>query len=101
MDDWGKGKGWKGKDPFAFPDMGELKRVEMGGEQAVAELCKELDSYTGPILLSKEEWEAGAALCSSQAKHDIEYAHANVKAFAEKQLESIHEFEVELSPGIF
>eukprot|EP00746_Dinoflagellata_sp_MGD_P145625 gnl/MRDRNA2_/MRDRNA2_78224_c0_seq2.p1 gnl/MRDRNA2_/MRDRNA2_78224_c0~~gnl/MRDRNA2_/MRDRNA2_78224_c0_seq2.p1 ORF type:complete len:447 (+),score=111.26 gnl/MRDRNA2_/MRDRNA2_78224_c0_seq2:75-1415(+) len=78
-----------------------LKRVEAGGEQAVAELAKELDGYNGPIMLSKEEWDAGAALCSPQAKHDIEYAHANVKLFAQKQLESIHEFETELSPGIF
>jgi len=77
-----------------------LKRVEVGGEQAVAEISKEFDRYTGPILLSKAEWDAGAALCPPEAQRDIEYAHANVKAFAEKQLDSIKEFETELSPGI-
>lgn len=78
-----------------------LKRVQTGGEQAVTDIAKELDGYTGPILLSKDEWEVGAALCSPEAKKDIDYAHANVKAFAQKQLDSIREFEVELSPGIF
>lgn len=78
-----------------------LKRIAEGGEKAVQEIAKELDGYTGSILMSKEDWEAGAAQCSEEAKRDVEYAHANVKAFAQKQLDSITDFETELSPGIF
>jgi len=39
-----------------------LKRIAEGGEKAVQEIAKELDGYTGSILMSKEDWEAGSAM---------------------------------------
>lgn len=76
-----------------------LARIEKGKEQAVKEICKELDKYEGDILLSKEQWDKQADRVSQQAKSDIEFAHARVKAFAEAQMTSIKEFKTTLNPG--
>jgi len=76
-----------------------LDRVAKGKEQAVKEICKELDKYEGEILLSDEQWAKQADRVSQQAKDDIKFAHARVKAFAEAQLASIKDFSVNLNPG--
>lgn len=78
-----------------------LKRVEVGKEAEVAKLCKEMDKYEGEILLSQASWDAAINEVPEQTRRDIEYAHARVQAFAQKQRESISEFETELSPGVF
>eukprot|EP00928_Gymnodinium_smaydae_P004524 TRINITY_DN11530_c0_g2_i5.p1 TRINITY_DN11530_c0_g2~~TRINITY_DN11530_c0_g2_i5.p1 ORF type:complete len:476 (-),score=117.24 TRINITY_DN11530_c0_g2_i5:224-1591(-) len=76
-----------------------LERVEKGGEQAVRDCCKELDKYEGDILLSPEAWEKQIARVPEQAKKDIQFAHARIKAFAEAQLASIKEFKTTLHAG--
>jgi len=76
-----------------------LDRIAKGKEQAVREICKELDKYEGDILLSSEEWEKQIAGVAQQTREDIHFSHARVKAFAEKQLESISEFKTTLNPG--
>ena len=77
-----------------------LKQIETGREAEVSKLCKEMDKYEGPILLDPAEWEAAIKDVPEQTRRDIEYSHANVKAFAQKQRDSVTEFEAELTPGV-
>lgn len=76
-----------------------LERIAKGREQAVRDICKELDKYEGDILLSPEQWEKQIASVPQQTRDDIHFAHARVKDFAVKQLASITEFKTDLNPG--
>jgi len=78
-----------------------LKQIEEGREVEVAKLCSQLDKYEGDILLTPESWEEAIKEVPQQVRQDIEFSHARVKGFAEKQFESLTEFECEFSPGVF
>ena len=54
-----------------------------------------------PILLSPEQIAAAETQLSPQLKSDIHYAHERVRKFAQAQRDSIQEFEIELSPGLW
>jgi sulfopropanediol 3-dehydrogenase len=79
-----------------------LKEIEEGGEEKALEYATKLDKWPGgsPIL-TRDQIEAAKAQVSQQAKDDIKFAYNRVSAFARHQRDSLHEFEVELSPGLF
>jgi len=77
-----------------------LDTIEAGGDAAALEYAKKFDKYDGDILLSPEAIEAAIALVPKKVKSDIEFAHANVKRFAEAQKASLRDFEVEVVPGL-
>ncbi|TDC48509.1 histidinol dehydrogenase [Jiangella ureilytica] len=78
-----------------------LADIEAGGDGAVRKYSEELDSWSPPSFrLSDEEIERIVATVPAQAIEDIRFAQAQVRHFAEKQLESMHEFEVETMPGV-
>ena len=77
-----------------------LREIEEGGESKVLEYAQKLDGWERDILVSQEEIERAKASLSDRTKEDIRFAHARVKAFAEAQLDSMQEFETELSPGL-
>ena len=78
-----------------------LAQIEGGGEEKVREYSQQLDGWDGEILVSAESIEAAAAKVSDQLKSDLQFAHERVRTFAEKQRESMVEFEAELSPGVW
>jgi len=78
-----------------------LQAIEQGGESKAREYAQKLDGWDKEIIVSREEIEAAGNMISAQARADIEFSHARVKAFAEAQLASMTEFETELSPGLF
>lgn len=82
-----------------------LQEIEQGdkkeGEARVREYAKQLDGWEQEIIVSRSEIEAAAASLSPQIRQDIEFSHARVKSFAEAQLASMGEFEIELSAGLF
>ena len=78
-----------------------LQAIETGGESKAREYAQKLDGWDKEIIVSREEIEAAGNMISAQARQDIEFSHARVKAFAEAQLASMTEFETELSPGLF
>ena len=78
-----------------------LAEIETGGEDKVRQYARELDGWDGPILVSREQIDAAADRLSQQTKFDIEFAYQRVRAFAERQRETLVDFEVELSPGLF
>ena len=78
-----------------------LSAIESGGEDKVREYAKNLDNYTGNIVVTAEEISAAATKVPKQLKDDIRFAYDRVLTFAEKQLESMTEFEYEIAPELF
>jgi sulfopropanediol 3-dehydrogenase len=78
-----------------------LAGIESGGEAAAAEYGRKLDGWDGEILVGRETIEAAAAKVPPQLKDDLRFAYDRVRGFAEKQRDSIVEFETELSPGLW
>ena len=77
-----------------------LTAIEAGGEQAVRDYARKLDHWDGEILVPEEEVERRTASISSDVKRDIEFATAQVRKFADAQMASVREFEMEVSPGL-
>lgn len=79
-----------------------LSEIEAGGEEKALEYAKQLDGWDqGNPIVSREQIEAAKAKVPQQAKDDIKFAYDRVSAFAKHQRDSMQEFEVELSPGLF
>ncbi|MDA7429390.1 histidinol dehydrogenase [Primorskyibacter aestuariivivens] len=79
---------------------GILDDIEAGGDEAALKYAAKFDQYEGDILLTPEAIEAAAAKVPEKLRRDIEFAHANVKRFAEAQRATVHDFEVEVTPGL-
>lgn len=78
-----------------------LDNIREGGEKRVRRYAADFDRWEGEIVVSREAIAAAAAKVPARLKDDIAFAYARVRDFAERQRESIREFEVELSPGLF
>ena len=78
-----------------------LAEIEAGGEAKALEYCRTLDRWDGDVLVTPSQRRAAAAATPGRLQRDIQFAHERVSAFAEAQKNSIHGFEVELSPGLF
>ncbi|MBC8260023.1 MAG: histidinol dehydrogenase [SAR324 cluster bacterium] len=78
-----------------------LNSIEIGGENKVREYAEKLDNYSGNIVVTAEEIADATSKVSEQLKDDIRFAYDRVRTFAERQLESMTEFESEIAPGLF
>ncbi len=78
-----------------------LSEIQAGGDERAIAYGETLDQYTGPIVVSEEDIAAASQKVSQQHKDDIQFAYERVRTFAEAQLASINEFEVELMPGVW
>ena len=77
-----------------------LDEIEAGGDEKALEYAAKFDNYQGAILLSAEAIKTASALVPDKMKRDIEFAHANVKKFAEAQKSTVADFETEVVPGL-
>ena len=78
-----------------------LKDVEVNGDKAVRELSKKFDNFDRPnFLLSKSEVEAAMQKVSTRDMEDIKFAQIQIRRFAEEQLNSMSNIEVETLPGV-
>jgi sulfopropanediol 3-dehydrogenase len=80
---------------------GMLDEIEAGGEDSARAFGEKLDGYDGDIIAGPDAVTAAAGKVPQRLKDDIAFAHERVRRFAEKQKESIGEFEAELSPGLW
>lgn len=78
-----------------------LAEIEAGGEDAARAYGNKLDGWDGDIVVDAAAIEAAASQVPEQLKDDLKFAYDRVRGFAEKQRESIGEFEAELSPGLW
>lgn len=78
-----------------------LARLEAEGEAATRAYSEQLDSWTPEsFIVTEQQVAAAAAALPTTVKEDIEFAHRQVRRFADAQRESLHEFELELHPGL-
>ena len=77
-----------------------LDDIEAGGDARALEYAAKFDNYDGEIILTDEAIAAASELVPEKMKRDIEFAHANVKKFAEAQKSTVSDFETEVVPGL-
>lgn len=71
------------------------------GDAAVREYSEKFDNWSPESFrLSAEEIERIVATVPAQAIDDIRAVQARVRAFAQRQKDSLHDFEVETEPGV-
>ena len=76
-----------------------LSDIEEGGDAKALEYAAKFDKYEGNVLLSDEDIQAAIALVPEKLKADIQFAHDNVRRFAEMQKGTVADVEMEISPG--
>ena len=77
-----------------------LDEIEAGGDAKALEYAAKFDNYDGETILTDEAIAAASELVPEKMKRDIEFAHANVKKFAEAQKGTVSAFETEVVPGL-
>ncbi len=77
-----------------------LAAIARRGEAAVREYAQSLDGWTGDIVVTAEEIERRTRGIDGGVKRDIEFATAQVRRFAQAQRDSMHEFSLEVQPGL-
>jgi sulfopropanediol 3-dehydrogenase len=78
-----------------------LAEIAANGEAAVRAYAKKLDGWDDDIVMTRAEIDRRAAEVPLEVRRDIDFAIAQVSAFAHAQRGSLHEFETELHPGVF
>ncbi|MCL3882919.1 histidinol dehydrogenase [Marivita sp. GX14005] len=78
---------------------GILNDIEAGGDEKALEYAAKFDRYDGNVLLTKDEIDAAIAQVPDKLKADIDFAHDNVKRFAELQKSTVADVEMEILPG--
>jgi len=78
-----------------------LADIEARKDAAVADLSKKFDNWSPKSFrLSPAEIDAAIAQVPKRDLEDIKFAQAQVRNFAQKQRESMHDLEVETLPGV-
>jgi sulfopropanediol 3-dehydrogenase len=77
-----------------------LAEIGKNGEAAVRAYAKKLDQWDGEIVLTRAEIDRRAAEVPADVKRDLDFAIAQVSAFAQAQRKSLTEFNVELHQGV-
>ncbi|WP_306155205.1 histidinol dehydrogenase [Roseovarius sp. MMSF_3281] len=79
---------------------GILDDIEAGGDAKALEYAARFDQYEGNVILTREDIEAAKALVPQKLRDDIQFAHDNVRQFAQAQKETLRDIEVEVVPGL-
>jgi sulfopropanediol 3-dehydrogenase len=77
-----------------------LDEIKAGGEEAVRRYARDLDGYSGEIVLGDAAFAAAEKALSPGMRDDIRFARDRVQDFARRQRDSMHEFSAELLPGL-
>jgi sulfopropanediol 3-dehydrogenase len=77
-----------------------LAVIDAGGEQAVRDYALKLDNWSGDVV-----WDAAAIKRHTRdipqaVKNDIAFAAGQIRRFADAQRASVHDFSLEISPGL-
>ena len=79
---------------------GILNDIEEGGDAKAIEYAQKFDKYDGNVILTQEEIAAACELVPQKLKEDIQFAHENVRRFAEAQKATLSDVEHEVVPGL-
>ncbi|KAJ9637399.1 hypothetical protein H2204_004823 [Knufia peltigerae] len=79
-----------------------IDNIRANGDIAVRQYSQKFDSWSpADFKLSAKQIDDIMATVDPQIIQDIREVQHNVRAFAEKQKSSLHEFEFEIQPGVF
>jgi sulfopropanediol 3-dehydrogenase len=77
-----------------------LATIEAGGEAAVRDYALKLDKWSGDVMLDAATIERQTSDIPEGIKNDIAFAAGQVRRFADAQRASVHDFSLEISPGL-
>lgn len=77
-----------------------LEQIQARGEDAVRQYARELDGWTGDIVMSRDQIDRRIRDVPASVRADIDFAIRQVHDFAVAQKASLREFSVELHPGV-
>jgi sulfopropanediol 3-dehydrogenase len=77
-----------------------LAEIKEHGCAAVERYARDFDGWRGSIVLGDADFEKASRSLSQGTRDDIAFAHQRVRDFAQRQRESLHEFETELIEGL-
>lgn len=77
-----------------------LTNIARDGEEAVRRYARKLDQWDGEIILSDTARAAACARVPADLRADIQFAHDNIRRFAEAQKATLQDCEAELIPGL-
>jgi histidinol dehydrogenase len=81
---------------------GVIDSIREEGDDAVRRYSEQFDKWSpSSFKLSKKDIDQVMAQVPEQVIQDIKTVQSNVRKFAEAQLNSIKEFELEIAPGVF
>ena len=79
-----------------------ISDIRARGDEAVREYSMKFDNYAPEsFLLSESQLDEIIARVPRQVLDDIAFVQEQVRAMAQKQLESLEDFEIETLPGVF
>ncbi len=79
---------------------GMLAEILADGDAAVRRLSRDLDKWQGDIVVSPAARAEAAARVPEKLRADIRFAHTNIRRFAEAQLSTISDCNIEILPGL-
>jgi sulfopropanediol 3-dehydrogenase len=77
-----------------------LAVIDAGGERAVRDYALKLDKWSGDVVLDAAAIERQTRDIPDAVKNDIAFATNQVRRFAEAQRASVHDFSLEIMPGL-
>lgn len=77
-----------------------LHDIETRGDEGALEYAAKFDQYSGNVILTKDEINAATELVPERLKCDIDFAHDNVRRFAEAQKATLKDIQIEVVPGL-
>ncbi|MBR9856422.1 MAG: histidinol dehydrogenase [Gammaproteobacteria bacterium] len=77
-----------------------LIRIKQRGEPVVREYAKQFDQWQGDFVLSEQKKLALIEQVPQRVKDDIDFAHRQIRRFAEAQRDSLQPFEIETEAGV-
>lgn len=77
-----------------------LAEIQSNGEAAVRHYAKELDSWDGEFVVTREQLDRNALVVPESVRQDIDFAIKQVFDFATAQRQSMREFQTDLHPGV-
>lgn len=77
-----------------------LARIRTGGEDAVRDYARRLDRWEDEIVVSQDAVARAVASVPQGLRDDIDWAHDNIRRFAQAQRASAKDFEIDLRPGL-
>jgi sulfopropanediol 3-dehydrogenase len=77
-----------------------LARIAIQGEEAVRDYSRTFDKWEGDLIVTPADLKAAADQVPERLKADIQFAHANIRRFAEAQKATLSDCAVEILPGL-